>query len=148
MARSYWLWCKTLGAFNSKKIFGNSTCPRERYIPVTQTRPKPQRVWLLLYKRAVFCPMERDHLQKWSQIFQIFQTEPKCSVPFDFWPKFREFWAEWKAPFVSVQMIASSDGDVKPLVLSPSDPSFISQIEGDLNDQHYCSKEESRGRSR
>ena len=55
---------------------------------------------------------------------------------------------ERKAPFVSVQMIPQLDGDVKPLVLSPSDPSFISQIEGDLNDQLYCSKEKSRGRSR
>ena len=62
----------TLCAFHSTKIpvwnFGNSTCQMERFITVTQTRPKPPRVSLLFlqagYKGAVLrttiCQMERD----------------------------------------------------------------------------------------
>ena len=29
------------------------------------------------------------------------RTEPKYSVPFDFYSKFPEFWAEWKAPLIT-----------------------------------------------
>ena len=86
------------GAFHSTKIlvwkFKNSTCPMERFIPVSQIRSKPQGVCLLFllqagYKRAVLGttilsngrdfsvgPTEMsglvkvNHLQRLSQIFR------------------------------------------------------------------------------
>ena len=32
------------------------------------------------------------------------RTEPKWSVPFDFYPKFPEFWTEWKGPRCDLQV--------------------------------------------
>ena len=80
------------GAFHSTKIlvwkFKNSTCPMERFIPVSQIRSKPQGVCLLFllqagYKRAVlgttilsngrlFCRTDRN---EWTG-----QSEPPSKV--------------------------------------------------------------------
>ena len=74
------------------------------------TQLKPLCIWLLYllsgYRRATLetiimsngkghfgpvGPVERDHLQRWSQIFRLNRTEMVRSI---------QFWAEWKAPMV------------------------------------------------
>ena len=81
------------------EILTRFTCPVERYIPVTQTQPKPPRVWLLFlwagYKRAVLGAtilsngkghfgitgqVKVDHLQSWSWIFRS-EWYALCDVP-------------------------------------------------------------------
>ena len=93
----------------------------EFYIPVTPTRPKPPRVWLLFLKKsgagdnnffelAHFGSTDRN--KRTGESGQTFKaspkycgrTEPKWSVPFDFYPKFPEFWTEWKGPRCDLQV--------------------------------------------
>ena len=114
---------ETWGAFHSTKIpiwnFRNFTCPMELYIPVTQTRPKPPRVWLLFlwagYKRAVlwttilwnrkghFGPTDRNdqtgQTRPSSKLVPNIPVGPNRNGPFYlvYPPKFPEFWVEWKA---------------------------------------------------
>ena len=85
----------TLCAFHSTKFpvwnFGNSTCQMERYIPVTQTRPKPPRVSLLFlqagYKGAVLrttiCQMERGISVQPTEMTEPFKVDrpPSKTVP-------------------------------------------------------------------
>ena len=93
--------------------FGNSMHPMERYIPVEQTQPKPQCVWLLYlkagYRRVVLRTTilsinGRGHFGRTEQNDQTGQsgppyagqTEPKWFIPLDFRMKFPELCAERK----------------------------------------------------
>ena len=98
--------------YHSKKIpvwkFRNSMQPMERYIPLEQTQPKQQCVWLL-YRRAVlgttilsingrghFGPTYQNDQTGQSGPPYAGQTEPKWFILLYFCMKFPELWAERK----------------------------------------------------
>ena len=61
----------------------------EQYIiPVAQSWPKPLGIRVM---------QETEELY-WGQHPKYFGwTKLEWFIPFDFWPKFQEFWSEWKA---------------------------------------------------
>ena len=77
----------------------------EFYIPVTPTRPKPPRVWLLFLKKSgagdnnVF---ELAHFGSTDRNKRTGESGPPSKLVPNFEKeKFPEFWTEWKGPDVT-----------------------------------------------